>query len=310
MGSRWIPTLACALTAAAVSSTAHAQCPTKNVRNYTGGGQTVCPCFASSEEAGSVFTPPAGDFPIEILKVGIGWGSVFGGAPQSLEAAIHVYAAGLPNPGAPIFSLDGPLLTDGAINVFNLEPLPGQIIVNSAPFTVTLEFENENAGDPFAPSVVHDGNGCQSGKNVVYAIPGGWSNACSLGVSGDWVFYVDYRSLNCGGTSGHVPGTSLHITRNPGNGLLNLTWGTSCSATDNDYEVYEGRLGTFYSHNRLVCSTGGATSTSVSPSAGNTYYLVVPADAAHEGSYGRRSDGTERPPGGPRCRATQSVGCP
>ena len=137
------------------------------------------------EQAGAVFDLPAAEFPIEILRVGIGWGSQFGGTPQSLEQAIHIYAAGLPDPGAPIFTLPGPQLTDGVINQFDLAPIPGEIIINSGPFSVTLEFLNSNSGDIFAPSVVHDGNGCQAGKNVVFAIPGGWSDACLLGVTGD-----------------------------------------------------------------------------------------------------------------------------
>lgn len=175
---------------------AHAQCAETTFQNYTGGGQAVCPCFAIGEQAGAVFTLPAAVYPIEILKVGIGWGSQFGGNPQSFEEAIHIYAGGLPNPGAPIFSLPGPVLNDGAINEFNLGPLPGEIVIPSGPFTVTLEFANANGGDFFAPSMVHDANGCQSGKNVVFAIPGGWQNACALGITGDWVVYVKYRSLN------------------------------------------------------------------------------------------------------------------
>ena len=173
-------------------------CPDEpQLQNWTGGGSVVCPCFVAGEEAGSVLTAPPSHYPIEILRVGVGWGSVFGGNPQSLESAINVYGTGLPNPGAPIASLPGPLLTDGFINEFNLEPLAGEIIDTAGPFTVTLEFANPNANDQFASSVIHDGNGCQSGKNVVFAIPGGWFNACALGVSGDWVFYAVYRQVNC-----------------------------------------------------------------------------------------------------------------
>lgn len=173
-----------------------AQCPEQPpIQNYTGSGTVSCPCFVPGEQAGAVLNVPPEMYPIEILRVGIGWGSQFGGAPQQLEQAIHIYEGGLPDPGTPIFSLSGPQLTDGVINVFNLEPLPGEITINSGPFTVTLEFMNQNAGDPFAPSVVHDGNGCQVGKNVVYAIPGGWYDAFALGVTGDWVFFVVYRSI-------------------------------------------------------------------------------------------------------------------
>lgn len=174
-------------------------CPEEDpLQNYTGGGTVVCPCFVSGEEAGAILEAPAEHYPIEILRVGIGWGSMYGGTGQTLEQAIHIYAAGLPNPGTPIFTFEGPVLNDGYINEFDLEPVPGTITVDSGEFTVTLEFLNNNAGDPYAPSMVHDGNGCQSGKNVVFAIPGGWTDACLLGVTGDWVVYAIYRQVNCG----------------------------------------------------------------------------------------------------------------
>ena len=181
-------------------SSARAQCPPEpTLQNYTGGGASTCPCFVAGEQAGAVLDAPAAHYPIEILRVGIGWGSQLGGTPQTQEQAIHVYSAGLPNPGTPIFTLPGPLLSDGSINEYNLEPYAGEIVV-SGPFTVTLEFTNSNAGDIFAASVVHDGNGCQPGKNVVEANPGGWNDACALGVTGDWVFYVVYRRTGCAPT--------------------------------------------------------------------------------------------------------------
>ncbi len=174
-----------------------AQCPEQGPLQYfTGTNQAACPCFAQGEGAGVVFELPANAYPIEITRVGIAWGSYFGGSGQSVEEAIRIYAGGLPNPGVPIFSLDGPVLTDGVFNEFNLDPLPGQIRIESGPFTVMLEFYNANAGDYFAGTVVNDANGCQPGKNAIYAIPGGWMDACSAGVSGDWLFYVKYRSLN------------------------------------------------------------------------------------------------------------------
>jgi hypothetical protein len=174
---------------------ARAQCTEQLFQNYSGGGTTACPCFVSGEQVGAVFNLPASAYPIEILRVGVGWGSVYGVSGQTLEQAIHIYTGSIPNPGLPLFTLEGPQLTDGAINEFNLEPIPGVIRVESGPFMVTLEFLSNNVNDFFAGSVVLDGNGCQPGKNVIYAIPGGWGDACSAGVSGDWVFYVKYRSL-------------------------------------------------------------------------------------------------------------------
>jgi len=294
-----------------------AQCPTEpRLENFTGKGTVACACFIPDEQAGAIFNLPAGDFPIEILKVGIGWGSQFGGAPDSLENAIKIYEGGLPDPGAPVFTLAGPVLTDGAINEFDLEPLPGEIIINSAPFTVTLEFLNQNFGDPFSGTVIHDGNGCQLGKNVVYAIPGGWEDACILGVTGDWIFYVFYRKTDCGAAGpGSVPdgdtvaGTPLLVDKAAA-GQITLSWSASCSAADTNYLVYEGFVGAYPSHFSKLCSTGGATNVTFLPGTFSRYYLVVPTDGTDEGSYGRDSNGQERPRGGNACKAQQVVSCP
>jgi hypothetical protein len=286
------------------------------LQNWTGAGTTSCPCFIPNEQAGAVLNLPADVFPIEILRVGIGFGSTFGGAPDVLEQAIHIYGAGLPDPGVPIFTLEGPQLTDGVINEFDLEPLPGEIIVDSGPFTVTLEFLNQNVNDPFAPTVVHDGNACQPGKNVVLAIPGGWSDACALGVTGDWVFHVIYRPVTCGPTVtvGQIPDgddvAGSPLVLEPFGGNLLLTWSDSCIVTDNDYEVYEGTIGSYYSHVSKICSTGGATAAVVAPALASSYYLVVPSNGTNEGSYGRSSSGTERPVGGGQCLTRLAGACP
>lgn len=169
-------------------------CPDSMLANHTGTGTTVCPCFISGEEAGSIFTAPADHYPIEILKIQITWLSYFGGSGQSLEQGIHIYPDSLPNPGVPQFTLPGPVLTDGFINDFDISGLPAASrTIASGPFTVTLEFLNSNANDFFAGSVVHDGNGCTGGRNVVFAIPGGWTDACLLGIGGDWIFTVIYQ---------------------------------------------------------------------------------------------------------------------
>jgi len=176
---------------------ASAQCLEYQAQVYDGVGQTTCPCFIQGEEAGTVFDNLPILYPIKITKVGIGWGSAYGGQPQSIEQAFHIYNAGLPNPGTRIFTQLGPVLTDGAINEYNIEA--ANVIVNGEPFSVTLEFLNDNANMPFAASVIHDGPGCQAGKNLVKAIPGGWFDACALGVSGDWVFYVKYTDCTSTG---------------------------------------------------------------------------------------------------------------
>ena len=180
------------------AAAAQGTCPEEpTVDNHTGPGTVTCPCFVPGEEAGAVFNVPAAHYPIEILRIGVGWGSQFGGTPNTIEESLKVYAGGLPNPGAPIFEIGAPQLTDGFINEYDLEPLPGEIIVNSGPFMTSLEFFNNNAGDIFSPSVVHDGSGCIVGRNSVFAIPGGWNDACALGVTGNWLFHVVYRQADC-----------------------------------------------------------------------------------------------------------------
>ena len=97
-----------------------------------------------------------------------------------------------------------------------------------------------------------------------------------------------------------VPGTMLTIQKTPGTNLR-LFWGVSCQGCDTDYGVYEGSLGNYYDHSLNSCSSAGVAAKVVIPAAGSTYYLVVPSNGLNEGSYGRDSEGAERPPGGAVC---------
>lgn len=92
-----------------------------------------------------------------------------------------------------------------------------------------------------------------------------------------------------------------------------LTWNVSCTpAGASDYGIYEGQLGSWYSHARRTCrDTGQKLQQTVPTSTGNTYYLVVPLDSSHEGSYGAASSGAEIPPGAILCAPTQTpASCP
>jgi hypothetical protein len=102
--------------------------------------------------------------------------------------------------------------------------------------------------------------------------------------------------------------SGLRVSKGTG-GNLSLTWSPSCGAQDTDYEVYEGALGNLATGVPRACSTSGATSTSFPPAAGNRFYLVVPRDAWSEGSYGRRSNGTERPQPPAACRPQVTGAC-
>ena len=72
-----------------------------------------------------------------------------------------------------------------------------------------------------------------------------------------------------------------------------------------EFEVYEGALGDFTSHQPVTCSTGGAREHRVTPAPGGRYYLVVPTDGTVEGSYGLDSLDDERPASSGACHARQ-----
>jgi len=95
-------------------------------------------------------------------------------------------------------------------------------------------------------------------------------------------------------------------------GGLRIGWSAATSAGADDYGIYEGRIGAWYSHTAIDCSdAAGDRAEDVTPGAGNRYYLVVPWNANDEGSYGQDSGGIERPVGVPAtCRPTQSLECP
>jgi hypothetical protein len=146
----------------------------------------------------------------------------------------------------------------------------------------------------------------------------------AAGPLGIWQYDVTYQGttssrkfrLTAATGSGRVPGefideAPVQVSKSGSN--LSLTWAASCVPTDTDYEVYEGAIGSWTSHAPALCTTGGSTSATITPSAGSSYYLVVPADPVgnREGSYGWNGQNVERPAGLASCRA-QVVGgsCP
>lgn len=122
-------------------------------------------------------------------------------------------------------------------------------------------------------------------------------------VTADCVLTVLPEQIGAGDLAGDL--TVAHAV----GGSIQLAWPGSCAPGDTDYEVYEGSLMAFYSHQSRLCSTGGATSVALQPGGGNQYYLVVPANAVREGSYGLASDGGLRPAGSQACRPQELRAC-
>jgi PKD repeat protein len=125
------------------------------------------------------------------------------------------------------------------------------------------------------------------------------------GVLGAGTYFCNSTPTGAGRVTG-----ALVVDRGAG-GDLELDWGPSCLDSDQDYEIYEGLLGDFGSHQPLSCTTGWATYSVVTPGGGSTYYLVVPRnDSLREGSYGLDGHDMERPPSGSACLEQIAADCP
>jgi len=155
-----------------------------------GGAANVCPCFTPGEEAAVWLTSPCDG---NIVGLQVFWKSFLGGSAQVIEDAILVYEGGtFPNPGPLKEELLAPLMTDGGLNEFRYmdenQSIPISIPVTAGEeFVVSFSFFSNNASDVFAPSIVSDDSGCQQQKNAIRVNGNSWQNACTLGVSGDWV---------------------------------------------------------------------------------------------------------------------------
>jgi hypothetical protein len=155
-----------------------------------GGTGSIQAGFTMNESAAAWLTSPCDG---TIVAVQVFWRSLFGGEPQSLEESITIYngiAADFPLPDIVLALLEGPVMNDGVLNEFRYldeqQTIPLSVpVFRDQVFIVSFRFAN--SPNPFiGPSVVTD-LGCQQGKNTIFAIPGGWLNACSVGISGDFV---------------------------------------------------------------------------------------------------------------------------
>lgn len=106
-----------------------------------------------------------------------------------------------------------------------------------------------------------------------------------------------------------VPGAPLTVEHATG-GSIRLNWGVSCLAGDSDFEVYAGDMRDFTVYVPKFCSSGGATTLTFAPAGGSEFYLVVPRNAAREGSYGLNSAGLQRPAAPAACLQQSIAGCP
>ena len=97
-------------------------------------------------------------------------------------------------------------------------PLDFHFHLHHLALAIGLELRNHSAGMPLAPSIASDMDGCQAGMNAVAVIPDGWSDACTLGVAGDWVIRAfvecsaEGNALLPRGTAGTADPLVAHLT--------------------------------------------------------------------------------------------------
>ena len=192
------------------------------------GTGIVLNAFIPGERAASWFTAPADG---DIVGLQLFWASMFGGAPDQLETAITVSTSGtFPMVGAADAQILGPMLVDHDDNEFRytdpgVNSLPIQVpVVSGQTFSIDVEFLNQSAGSPFAPSIETDADGTLTGAQSVFVIPGGWVDANPQGILGDFAIRAIFaypRAPGDGNDDGHVDGPRLPVV---GGQLRNATW--------------------------------------------------------------------------------------
>ena len=193
-------------------------------------------------------------------------------------------------------------------------PGPGTLTVDtfgSDYNTILSAWEGACGALTAVPGGCNDDSGGGSQSQIQIALPGIRTHyfmvSAFAGDGGSLILNLNFQPHAGEVPDGSEPGIQpLTLTHGTGGDII-LSWSPSCLVLDTDYIVYEGVMGDFTSHTPVLCSTLGATTVTLTPSSGSTYYLVVPRTDFFEGSYGRQSDGTERPAGVGAC-LSQAIG--
>jgi len=178
--------------------------------------------------------------------------------------------------------------------------LVGAAIDGAGTLVLTFDVPTRLGGTEFLPGQLVRFTG---GSFSSYFADPAWPRSAQLR---DFAFAPGAGAVPDGGA---VAGEPLRVGHAAA-GAISLSWGAGCGTGSADYAVYEGSLGSYYSHAPRLCTTGGATSVTFVPPAGNTYYVVVPRNALREGSYGKRTGGAEVPPAPAACLPQEILACP
>lgn len=156
---------------------------TLQIDSLDAGGTAVLQFGFTNGEIGAVtYNIDPALFPVKIKKVQIYWASALANGTQSLQDSVLIYTGNFNL----LANLEGPVMIDGGLNEFDLEPL-NIIIANPTAITVGLQFFDGPNGNVLMGTMATDDNGCQSGLNHVFVSGTTWFNLCNFGVAGDLV---------------------------------------------------------------------------------------------------------------------------
>lgn len=153
------------------------------------------------EIAVAVLTTAGANYPITLKTIKVFVAKQNQAAPNSMTVQLYVWAQGAPsvgstnpNPNNALYASPQLSFTAGAFNTWDVS---GSNLVINGPCLVGCKVVTTGlVGGAYQPNNVTDTNGCQGGKNYIWAKnlitqQFSWANLCSFGASGDWGIHVD-----------------------------------------------------------------------------------------------------------------------
>jgi hypothetical protein len=155
------------------------------------------------EIAVAVLSAQPADYPITLKNLKVFVAKQSASAPGSMTVQLYVWNQGAPaagattpNPGTALYASPQLSFSAGAFNTWDVS---GAGLVLNGPCLVGCKVVSTgHIGSPpfdtWQPNNSTDKNGCQAGKNWIWAKVGAsfqWASLCGFGASGDWVIHVD-----------------------------------------------------------------------------------------------------------------------
>jgi len=191
-----------------------------------GGSGCIIGDFVPGEEAAVWLTVPNDG---AIVAIQVLWWSTDPRAEPTIERNIWVRKPKqFPRVGNVLLQLEAPQLTPFFLNEFRFVDENNQIPINvpveaGQTIVVSLEYANRTDIRNGSPSIVRDIDGCRTGRNAIYATPGGWTDWCSFpqtcgGAPGDFAIRVVLERGSVTRTldvDSDVPGSLVQVDDEP-----------------------------------------------------------------------------------------------